>query len=132
VGHSDARVDDPAPGLRRRVRSLGIVGLVLGLVYAVTAISDPPVPGFDAVHPWLALACSFVALTSARRTSDAPFGTPGGHLLRAGLWFVMVISAVWNVVQYGGGDLLLILVGIPTALAALANTGVRVQLARVH
>lgn len=131
MGNDDLRGEDPAPGLRRRVRSVGIIGLVLGLVYAVTVISDPPVPGFDAAHPWIALALSFVALTSAKRTGDAPFGTPGGHLLRGGLWFVMVASAAWNLLQYGGNDALLLIVGIPTALAALANTAIRVQLSRV-
>lgn len=130
MGDNDLRGEDPAPGVRRRVRSVGIVGLVLGLVYAVTVISDPPVPGFDAVHPWIALALSFAALTSAKRTSDAPFGTPGSHLLRAGLWFVMVLSASYNLVQYASNDLLLLLVGIPTVLAALANTAIRVQLSR--
>ncbi len=122
---------DPSPGLRRQVRSAGIVGLVLGLGYAMVVISDPPVPGFDAAHPWIAVACAFVALTSAKRTGDAPFGTPGGHLLRGGLWVPLAASGVWNLIEYGSADSLLLIVGVPTVLVALANVGIRVQLSRV-
>jgi hypothetical protein len=126
----EAGVDDPMPALRRRVRSVGLAGLVLGIVYALTVISDPPVTGFDAAHPWLALPAALAALTAARRTADAPFGTPGGQLLRGALWLPLAVSAGWNVAAHGGGDTLLVVVGIATVLVALANVGIRAMLSR--
>lgn len=128
----DAGLEDPMPGLRRRVRSLGIVGFVVGIAYAMTVISDPPVEGIGAIHPWVALALILVALTSAPRRGDAPFGTPGGHLLRGVLWLVLALSAVWNVIAHGSGDTLLIVVGVATAVIALANAGIRLRLSQAR
>lgn len=120
------------PGLRRRLRSLGVIGLVSGLVYAMTVISDPPVEGFDAVHPWLALALVLVALTGAPRRADAPFGTPGGHLLRSGLWVLLAVSSGWNTLVHGAGDTLLLLVGLATGVIALANAAIRLRLSQAR
>jgi hypothetical protein len=128
----DTRDQDPMPGLRRRIRSLGIVGLLVGIVYAMTVISDPPVEGVDAVHPWVALALTLYALTSAPRRGDAPFGTPGGHLLRGGIWVVLAASAGWNLVQHGSGDTLLLVVGALTIIVALANAAVRLRLSQAR
>lgn len=123
---------DPMPGLRRRIRSLGIVGLVAGLTYAMMVISDPPVEGFDAVHPWLAVALTLFALTGAPRRGDAPFGTPGGHLLRGAVWLLLAASAGWNAVVHGGEDTLLAVVGAITAIVALANAVVRLRLSQAR
>ena len=128
----DTRSQDPMPGLRRRIRSLGIVGLLVGIVYAVTVISDPPVEGVDAIHPWVALALTLYALTSAPRRGDAPFGTPGGHLLRGAIWVVLAASAGWNLVQYGRHDTLLLVVGALTIIVALANAAVRLRLSQAR
>lgn len=120
------------PGLRRRIRSLGIVGLAVGIVYAMTVISDPPVEGVDAVHPWVALALTLYALTSAPRRGDAPFGTPGGHLLRGAIWVLLAASAGWNLVRHGGDDTLLVAVAALTALVALANAAIRLRLSQAY
>ncbi len=120
------------PGLRRRIRSLGIVGLMVGIVYAMAVISDPPVEGADAVHPWVALALTLYALTSAPRRGDAPFGTPGGHLVRGAIWVLLGASAGWNLVKYGGQDTLLLLVAALTILVALANAAVRLRLSQAR
>lgn len=128
----EAHDGDPMPGLRRRIRSLGIVGLVAGLGYAMVVISDPPVEGFDAVHPWLAVALTLFALTGAPRRGDAPFGTPGGHLLRGAVWVLLAASAGWNTVVHGGSDTLLVVVGALTVLIALANAVIRVVLSQVR
>ena len=128
----DTRGADPMPGLRRRIRSLGIVGLVIGIVYAMAVISDPPVEGADAVHPWVALALTLYALTSAPRRDDAPFGTPGGHLLRGAIWVLLAASAGWNLVQHGSGDPLLLVVAVLTILVALANAAIRLRLSQAR
>jgi hypothetical protein len=128
----DTRDQDPMPGLRRRIRSLGIVGLLVGIVYAMTVISDPPVEGVDAVHPWVALALTLYALTSAPRRGDAPFGTPGGHLLRGAIWVLLAASAGWNLVQHGSHDTLLLVVGALTIIVALANAAVRLRLSHAR
>ncbi len=128
----ETRVEDPVPGLRRRIRSAGIVGLLVGIVYAMTVISDPPVEGIDAVHPWIALALTLFALTSAPRRADAPYGTPGGHLLRGAVWLLLAASAVWNLVAHAGQDTLLLVVGAVTVLVALANAAIRLRLAQVR
>ena len=120
------------PGLRRRIRSLGIVGLAVGIVYAMAVISDPPVEGFDAVHPWIALALTLVALTSAPRRGDAPFGTPGGHLLRGALWLLLAASAAWNVAVHGDRDTLLLIAGAATVVVALANAAIRIRLSQAR
>jgi hypothetical protein len=128
----DRQGTDPMPGLRRRIRSLGIVGLLVGIVYAMTVISDPPVEGVDAIHPWIALALTLYALTSAPRRGDAPFGTPGGHLLRGAIWALLAASAGWNLVQHGSDDTLLLVVGALTIIVALANAAVRLRLSQAR
>lgn len=120
------------PGLRRRIRSLGIVGLVVTLVYAMTVISDPPVEGADAIHPWVALALTLYALTSAPRRGDAPFGTPGGHLVRSVIWVLLAASAGWNLARHGGQDTLLVIVAAVTVLVALANAAIRLRLSQAR
>lgn len=120
------------PGLRRRIRSLGIVGLVVSLVYAMTVVSDPPVEGTDAVHPWVALALTLYALTRAPRRADAPFGTPGGHLGRGAVWVLLAASAGWNLARHGGQDTLLVVVAAVTVLVALANAAIRLRLSRAR
>ena len=123
---------DPMPGLRRRLRSLGIVGLLVGIVYAMTVISEPPIEGVDAVHPWVVLALALYALTGAPRRDDAPFGTPGGHLLRGAIWVLLATSAAWNLVQHGSRDTLLLVVGALTIIVALANAAVRLRLSQAR
>jgi hypothetical protein len=123
---------DPMPGLRARLRSVGLVALLLAGTHALVLSTNPQVEGADRVYPWVVLPLALAALTPAKRDVHAAFGTPGGHAARALAWLVVAAPAGWSLAVHAERDTLLFAVAATTVIACLINAGLRVRLSQAR
>jgi hypothetical protein len=123
---------DPMPGLRARLRSAGLVALLLAGTHALVLSTNPEVEGADRVYPWVVLPLALYALTAAKRDAGSAFGTPGGHAARALAWLIVAAPAGWNLAVHAENDTLLFAVAAATVLACLINAGLRVRLSQAR
>jgi hypothetical protein len=121
---------DPMPGLRARLRSVGLVALLLAGGHALVLSTNPLIEGADRVYPWIVLPLALYALTPAKRSTTAVHGTPGGHFARALAWMLVAAPAGWNLTVHAEDDVLLFGVAAATVLACLINVGLRIRLSQ--
>jgi hypothetical protein len=123
---------DPMPGLRARLRSVGLVALLLAGTHALVLSTNPHIEGADRVYPWIVLPLALWALTPAKRDAQAVHGTPGAHAARALAWIVVAAPAGWNLAVHAEDDALLFAMAAATVLACLINAGLRVRLSQAR
>jgi hypothetical protein len=132
TGARTGGVGDPMPGLRARLRSVGLVALLLAGTHALVLSTNPGVTGADRVYPWVVLPLALFALTPARRDAGSAYGTPGGHAARALAWVIVAAPAGWNLAVNAEDDTLLFAVAAATVIACLLNVGLRVRLSQAR
>ena len=120
------------PGLRARLRSAGLVALLLAGIHALVLSTNPEVTGADRVYPWIVLPLTLYALTPTKRDGAAVHGSPAGHALRALAWLVVAAPAGWNLAVHTEDDPLLFGVAAATVLACLINAGLRIRLSQAR
>lgn len=123
---------DPMPGLRARLRSVGLVALLLAGGNALALSTNPAIEGADRVYPWIVLPLALYALTPSKRDAQAVHGTPGSHFARALAWMVVAAPAGWNLAVHTEDDPLLFGVAAATVLACLINAGLRIRLSQAR
>jgi hypothetical protein len=121
---------DPMPGLRARLRSVGLMALLLAGTHALVLSTNPDVEGADRVYPWIVLPLALWALTAAKRDAGSVHGTPGSHFARAVAWMLVAAPAGWNLAVHAGDDVWLFVAAAATVLACLSNVALRVRLSQ--